>query len=78
MITNEEMLAFLQKKKDTLIMMLDDSTRSINILNAFSDTPQLFFGDPETHNSVIEEIQEYIPWIDLKIEELTAIIESTK
>jgi hypothetical protein len=76
-MTNEETLAFLQRKKEILDTMQKEATKCLEILDMFEDTPQLFFGDPSTHNSVIEEIQEYIPWIDLKIEELTAIIENT-
>ena len=77
MMTNEEAVAFLQRKKETLNTMLNDSKGCSHILDMFEDTPMLFFGDYETHNSVIEEIEEYLPWIDLKIEELTAIIENT-
>jgi hypothetical protein len=77
MMTNEQTLDFLQKKKEILIMMLNDSKKSSDILSMYEDAPMLFFGDNETHSSVIEEIQEYIPWIDLKIEELTDIIENT-
>jgi hypothetical protein len=77
MMTNEEILAFLQKKKNMLNGMISDSTGCLNLLDMFSDTPKIFFADLETHNSVIEEIQQHMPWIDLKIEELTAIIENT-
>jgi len=77
MMTNEETLAFLQRKKEMLNTMIIDSKGCSHILGMFEDTPMIFFGDYETHNSVIEEIEEYLPWIDLKIEELTAIIENT-
>jgi hypothetical protein len=76
-MTNEERLIFLQGKKEVLESTLIESSKCLDILNLFEDTPLLFFGDAGTHNGVIEEIQEYIPWIDLKIEELTAIIENT-
>jgi hypothetical protein len=76
-MTNEEAIAFLQRKKEMLDTMLDDSKGCLHLLDLFEDTPMLFFGDYETHNLVIQEIEESIPWIDLKIEELTAIIENT-
>ena len=76
-MTNEERLVFLQQKKEVLESTIIESSKFLDIINLFEDTPVLFFGDSVTHNGVIQEIQEYIPWIDLKIEELTAIIENT-
>jgi hypothetical protein len=74
---NEEKLVFLQEKKESLNLILMESKKCISILQSFDNTPLLFFGDIETHNGVIEDITYNISWIDLKIEELTAIIENT-
>jgi hypothetical protein len=76
-MTNEEILAFLENKKASISLMIEESKKILNVLDYFEDVPILFFGSAQTHNMVIAELEEYMPWLDLKIEELNAIIENT-
>ena len=77
MMTNEEIVAFLEKKKASVELVIEESKKILDVLDYFDDVPILFFGSAQTHNMVIAELEEYMPWLDLKIEELTAIIENT-